>query len=227
MPTLFQLCEQADRQVSAGISTTDGRLARPAMAAAIHQARAFVTAQDFRKFKRWNAQCVQYHYPLYDNYFQTSVCISRFTLPSDFISGDPRNDGLVFIGSSNDTDNFNPYISQNFRRITSRMELNDFLKHPRMSPTNGNYIGALIDGLDVELYSKDVIKNLAIGAVFSNPELIPSYNPSKDQYPIDSTLIQPMLTYLYQTTFGIQAAGVPDTISSASDQQPQPIQKIR
>ncbi len=218
--SLYAIVEQADRMVNAGIQTDESRMDRAYLAVLVHQGRAVVCAEDYLKFQRWDSNALQYFYPQYSQYLQSSVCFTRFQLPTGFVSADARKDGLVYVGSSNDIENFNAYGLQNFYRVKFRTELIDMLNHPITNPKNGNMILALVEGNTMEVYSTGLIKNLAVGAVWSDPTAMPDFNVNKDSYPIGSDLIPRILTYVYQTALGIEKSQVPDTISSSSESTP-------
>ena len=221
--TLPELKERVIRLVSAGIDPDEVRFSDAYIESLIHASRAFVLRQDYLKFRRWSHEATQTFYPDYEEDFQTDVCVTRFMLPTGFIQGNSLADGLVYFGSTGKIMGAN-----NFRRIKSRSELSDLVKHPRMSPSSGLYNGVMIEGLLVSIFSKESIKVKypMVVAVFDNPTMLPDYNLKSDNYPLSSDMIDAMEVYIMQSTMATVLAKSPDMISSTSEPT-QPIQVKR
>src|SRR5947207_1899378 len=102
MPTLPQIKEKVERMLTSGIKTSESKWDPKFLYAEIHDGRAVVLRNDFIKNKRWSPTALQTFYPDYDIDFQDSIHYTRFELPTGFIQGDSRQDGLVYFGSSSD-----------------------------------------------------------------------------------------------------------------------------
>jgi len=217
MATLKQYTEALERAVTGGVKSDESKFDFGYLSDLAHKGRAVVARNDFTQYRRWNPSLIQYYYPVYSTYFQSGTCMSRFKIPTGFISADGMRTGCTYVGSSNDMEGANPLKAQNFRIIKYRAELNDFLNHPLMTPASGNYIGVLIEGLVVEVYGSSVIKNLAIGGVWDDPTKMPDYNIDKDQYPISEDLLELVTTYIKDAVLNQAAATQSDTISDSKN----------
>jgi hypothetical protein len=213
MPTLRQFAEKINRAGGGGVETDESKFDWEYLYSEIHSGRAVIARNDFKINRRWNPSLFQFYYPEYSTYFQSGTCFSRFKIPTGFISANPLQTGCAYLGSSNDVDEFNPFAAQNFLIIKTRTELNDLLNHQLLSPSKGLYIGALIEGQAVEVYSNTLIRNLGIGGVWDNPQSLPDFNPEKDQYPISEDLSELVITYLKETTFNQEASTPADVLS--------------
>jgi hypothetical protein len=207
--TLPELAENIERMVAGGISTDETRFDTPYLYSKINEGYAVVTRNDYVKNRRFNSVSILKLYPEFEQDYQTNVCITRFQLPTGFISISPIQDGLVYVGSSSK--------NETFRRIKSRTELAGMLKNPVMSPASGRYIAALVDGLIIELYSKNHIKNPLVEGVWNDPTLLPDYNILKDQYPLSQDMIPLVERYVFEQSLQIEAATNPDTVSNTRD----------
>lgn len=214
--TTYEYAEDIERLVSGGIETDELKWDRAYTIAKLNQGRAVIARNDYKISHNWNPALIQYFYPEYEQYFQSNTCITRFRIPTGFINVDYSTTGLVYAGSSND-DTPNVYKSQNFLKINNRTEFNDLLHHPRMTPTNGIYIGVMFEGLVVTVYGLNIVKKLMLGGVFDEPTLLPDFSLTKDSYPIPIDMFPLIQTYIYQQAFAIEAATPADTISDSKN----------
>jgi hypothetical protein len=214
--TLNEFVEKVIRAVSGGVDTDESRYDRQWIGALIHDARAVIARNDYKANGLWNPSLYQFYYPTYEPFFQSGTCFSRFNIPTGFIGADPLRTGCMYIGSSNDMDGFNPFKASNFRIIRNRTYLNDLLAHPAMSPASGNYIGALVEGLVVEVYSKKTIKNLGVGGVWDDPSLLPDFTPTGN-YPVHEDMIPLITTYIKESILNQTTVMPDDTISDSKD----------
>lgn len=207
MATLPQHREKVIRLMEGGVKSSETRLDNNYVHSVIHSGRAWVLRQDFIKFKRWSQEAVQQYYPEYEDFFQDSVCYTRFELPTGFIQGNSAGDGLVYFGSSS-----NKILkTNNFWRIKDRNELSDFLNNSRMTPATGKYIGVMFEGLIATVISKDPFKNPLMVAVFDDPTALSDYSILKDNYPLSEDMSDPMYAHIYQTIMGVVYSKHPDS----------------
>ncbi len=219
MKTLIAHREIVDRLMEGGIEFDENRLDNLYVEQVIHDARAYALRMDFQKQRRWSTSALQTYYPEYESTFQDSVCTTRFQLPMSFIQGNSGEDGLVSFGSSGDI-----YKYRNFYRIKSRGELGDFLNHPVMSPSSGHYVGILLEGNIVQIFSKTTIKNPCLTGVFDNPTQLPSYNKEVDMYPLSDDMADVTYDIIKKGTMYQVFSKPPDYLSNSRDNiQPQNI----
>jgi len=205
--TLPSHAERIKRMMEGGVATVESRLDNLYLYSVINSARAWCLRQDYIKFKRWSPEAIQQYFPAYEDYFQDSVCYTRFELPIGVIQANAMDDGLVYFGSSSTK----ILRTNNFYRIQNRSVLSDFLNNSYMSPANGRYIGVLIEGLIVTVISQNPFQNPMMSAVFQEPNLLPDYNLQKDFYPLSSDMDDVMYQHILQTTMGVVYSKHPDS----------------
>lgn len=209
MPTTLEYVELLERGLSGGIKTDEQKWQRAYLIEQLNQGRGIIARNDYSVNKIWNPSLIQYAYPTYEEYYQENACVTRFTLPSGFISADDQTIGITYAGSNIQSE---PLKGQNFRRISSRTSLNDFLRHPLMSPENGHYTGYLLEGNILTIVSQ--IKSPCIGGVFQTPPSLEDFSIEKSEYPLNIELFQLVQTYLYQQLM-VQAATPEDNLSDS------------
>lgn len=222
MPSTYEFAEQLEKKVEGGISRDSSRWSRLYTIGVLNQGRAVIASQQYKLYKTWNPVFIQTFFPEYEYYFQSDTCVTRFHLPSSFVQGDQTSMGVVYAGGDPTEANL---CMQNFRRIRTRTEVNDFLKHPILSPSTGRYIGYLLEGMIMTIFSR--VKTPCIGGVFSSPTSLPDFNVLKDEYPCDLESFEMVSTYVYKTTFGVEAAQTPNTLPNNITDKGTPMQKIR
>ena len=211
MATLRTYAENVVRLASGAIFTDESPYDERYVYDVVNSARAHVLRADYIKNRRWAHQAIQNHLPEYEQYFQDSVCYTRFELPTGFIQGNASSDGLAYFGSSTDK----IFRHQNFRRIKSRNELTDFLGNATMTMANGRYVGVLIEGLIATVISKDVIKNPMIAGVFQSPQKFDWYNLDSDEYPFPPDLDYQLLEVVKNGTIKTILIKNPDYLSDS------------
>lgn len=209
MATTLELVEILERGLSGGIKTDEQKWQRNYLIEQLNSGRGVIARNDYSVNKIWNPSLIQYCYPSFDQYFQENACVTRFTLPSGFISADDQTIGITYAGSNIQNE---PLKGQNFRRISSRTALNDFLRNPSLSPENGHYKGYLVEGNTLTIIAQ--VKTPCIGGVFQVPTALEDFNIEKSEYPVNIELFQLIQTYLYQQ-LGVQAATQADTLSDS------------
>ncbi len=207
MPTLPAHAEKVKRMMEGGVKSSETRLDDQYVYSVVNAGRAWVLRQDFIKFRQWSPQAIQQYFPEYEDYFQNSVCYTRFELPTGFIQSNSGEDGLVYFGAATDK----ILKTNNFLRVNNSNELSDYLKSPRMLSTLNSNNWILTEGLIATVISKTVFQNAMMAAVFDEPNLLPDYNLKKDLYPLSNDMSDVMYQHILQTTMGIVYSKHPDS----------------
>src|SRR3989304_826578 len=104
-------------------------------------------------------------------------------------TSESKFDGLLYVGQ----------INKNcaFRKVVSRAELST-INHHRTSKKAIKYLYS--EGI-LEVYSNPLLKEVLIDGIFTNPELVPTFNINFSEYPIDiANLAQMKILILQQVT---------------------------
>lgn len=213
--TQNQFVEKIERRLSRGIHTDESRWDRDYLISKCNDARAVVIRNDFIQNRRWHSQLIQKYSPKFEKLYQTNACITRFRLATPFVNGDTLSDGFISAGNDPVNSESNPYSFVPMRRIKDRGELISFMQNPVMKKIMLPAI--LIEGMNVEIYSANIIYNLAVYGVFYEPEKIRGFRPDRDEYLITGDMAQMAEDIIFKS-FAVLPE--PDTISSTKEDAP-------
>lgn len=192
MITLVKLADDMKRMLGGGISTVDSKFNNlPYLYDLINQARAVVIRNDFIKTRRPHPAWIQSFTLEYDASLQESDCFVKFMCPN-IIAMEARQDGFIYIGQTDG--------NCSYKRILTRGELSNYNKHRH---TDSRVRVLYADGI-LEVYGNQMLKELRVDAVFSNPTDVPTYNINVDLYPIDENNLIMLKQYLYQSQLEIE-----------------------
>lgn len=206
--------EKVQRLVGAGIITDESRYDYQYMKSLYDTGRAIALAMIWKASKRINPICYQKHYPKYEPDLQVDNCIVRFRTPQVISlqggSYGDSTDGNMYVG---DEDGRNSY-----RKIRDIVELNTINGH-RFMKANGRYMGYMYDGALglMEIFGNPDLEKLFVNGVFMNPDECNTYNPDKDNYPIDDFTADLVEKAIFQSTTSVIANGKPDYIDDGTD----------
>lgn len=188
MKTLKQIVESAISTVSGGLFVDDRNIYSEQIEQKVHEARAMWCSQQYKVNRQIHESWIQRFYLKIDEDAQDNHCVTKFKMPV-VIWFDDKSDGLRYFGSKDYADNFT--------RIWNRSMLATMKKHPVMNTGRRNYV--LLQGENSECYTVTNIGNLIVEGVFADPTEVPTFNKSKDVYPVDNAGVDFIEKYLVST----------------------------
>lgn len=193
------IIERLQRLPFGGVISDENRLDIPYIRIVLNTFRNQIIRDFYKQNKRINPQCYQKYWPEFSADLQDVPKVVKFTCP-EVISMDSNSDGFRYIGTID--------CSIEFRRIRTRSMLSTINKHQLMSTNNGTYTGVLYDGSAnvLEVYGNPEIEELLIEGLFSNPHDIPTFNPEKDQYPLNDDLIPFLEEMIFKAQTSVEAS---------------------
>lgn len=172
MKTLEQIIQSCISSVQGGSYTDEVNMYDGKYAERIHEARANVLREKYVQNRFVSPEWIQRFYPQYDEYMQDGKCVTKFKCPGFLDLG--SRDGLVYVGSEE--------CPLAFNRVMNIGELATFRAHEIYFR---NRTVALYENGYLYLYSNKVIRDPVVVGVFSRPTDVPSFNDTKDNYPVD------------------------------------------
>lgn len=172
MKTLEQIIQSCISSVQGGSFTDEANIYDGKYAERIHEARANVLRDKYMQNKFVNPDWIQRYYPQYDEYMQDGKCVVKFKCPGFLDLG--SRDGLMYVGSEDCPISFN--------RVMSIADLATLRSHGIYAR---NRVVVLYENGYLYIYSNRVIKDPMVAGVFSRPTDVPSFNDTKDNYPVD------------------------------------------
>lgn len=191
MALLRELTELARRLPDGGVINSTDRWDIGYFEKLIGTYRARLLKGIFAGNKRINPQCYQKHWPEFEELLQDDDgCVVKFRHP-EVISLDDRNDGFRYIGGTD--------CASNFARIHSRAWVSTFNDNKTTKVNNNRRTSVLYDGSAqiLEVYGNPEIDAILTESIVSDPTLIPTFNKSDDQYPINEDLIPDLIGMIY------------------------------
>lgn len=212
--TLPEIYEHLGSLPSGGYMTVDSRFDKGYMYKCIHMARAFIVCERWKQYSNIPPVYYQRFKPKYEVLSQTAdLCYARYYNVPDIIALDGRASGLGFVGG-------NGTLCQ-FREVSSKGAFAAMQKDRVMKAGRKAY-ALVLGGGEVDVYYKDVIKDMELWAVFSDPTKVPLYNETLDQYPMDVSDIPKMETYLMQGSMGLVYKTPMDRVNNQLDSTANP-----
>lgn len=191
MITLPKLADSIIRQVES-IRTDKTKFETKYLFDLIHQAKATVQSNLYKKYGKINSSWTVQYFPDYEVDLQETNTYKKFSIPTPSVTLGGTHSGIVYVGSVN--------LCDSFPTVQSRGELSNYLSH---RVTKDKPV-VLYSDTFLELYNCP-IKNILIDYVPANPTLLPTYNLDIDNYPLDDEGIDMLMQLIKQATTGIQA----------------------
>lgn len=192
MITTLERISELEKIVEA-TTTQQSKFSRETLIQFLDETRAIGISNTSQGGTRLHPDWTQTFYATYDPLFQDSDCETVFELPTA-IKFKKIVDGYQWFGNTDG--------SVQYRRINSRGEYNNMLKHPMLLRSITHNVAVLIEDTRAMVYTKVPrarIQQLRVNAIFNSPTQLPSFNITTDNYPIDNTTFDFVKGYLKQT----------------------------
>lgn len=187
--TLAEAVDIFERLPSGGIFTDENRFDIRFVETAVHRTRSLAIFNYWQKFKRINPVWTQQFIPTYSKDLQEDNCKVIFECPPP-ISLNSLMDGFLYIGT----------VDGNcaYRKIVSRAELANINVHRNMKPLTNETIVLYSDSL-LECYGNTDLQELKVDGLFADPTQVPTFNKTKDEYPISLDIFEMMKALAFDT----------------------------
>ena len=207
--TRAKLRERISALPTGGYITVDSRLDPGHMDYLINSARAFIVCE---RWKQYGEIPPVYYQPLeltYDRAAQDDdACYTIFNNVPSIISLDGRASGIGFVGNIN-------CMKRQFREVTTLGQMASYQSDRIMKAGRKAYV--LYRNGTIMVWYKDKIKEFTMDIIAANPSEVPSFNVEHDLYPIDTSDIPKMETYLMQGSMGLIYRTLIDRVNDQRD----------
>jgi len=214
MSTLKEIVHRITSNVNGGNTTDEMRYDSLYIESKIHTARASILSAMSRQpmFDRINEACVQvYSVELLEEDVEADCDVVRFPCPT-VIRLDDRHDGFVYVGHVNGQ---KPFIR--VRSNYTALSMHSIFQKEKgiVWDYQADYDGKFY----INVYKNTKQRKLLVKALFNDPTEVPNYRPDVDQYPIDATLENDIVTSISNDLLK-QMVRTPDVTSDSLDTVP-------
>lgn len=214
MSTLKEIVHRITSNVNGGNTTDEMRYDSLYIESKIHTARASILSAMSRQpmFDRINEACVQvYSVELLEEDVEADCDVVRFPCPT-VIRLDDRHDGFVYVGHVNGQ---KPFIR--VRSNYTALSMHSIFQKEKgvVWDYQADYDGKFY----INVYKNTKQRKLLVKALFNDPTEVPNYRPDVDQYPIDATLENDIVTTISNDLLK-QMVRTPDVTSDSLDTVP-------
>lgn len=214
MSTLKEIVHRITSNVNGGNTTDEMRYDSLYIESKIHTARASILSAMSRQpmFDRINEACVQvYSVELLEENVEADCDVVRFPCPT-VIRLDDRHDGFVYVGHVNGQ---KPFIR--VRSNYTALSMHSIFQKEKgiVWDYQADYDGKFY----INVYKNTKQRKLLVKALFNDPTEVPNYRPDVDQYPIDATLENDIVTSISNDLLK-QMVRTPDVTSDSLDTVP-------
>lgn len=214
MSTLKEIVHRITSNVNGGNTTDEMRYDSLYIESKIHTARASILSAMSRQpmFDRINEACVQvYSVELLEEDVEADCDVVRFPCPT-VIRLDDRHDGFVYVGHVNGQ---KPFIR--VRSNYTALSMHSIFQKEKgvVWDYQADYDGKFY----INVYKNTKQRKLLVKALFNDPTEVPNYRPDIDQYPIDATLENDIVTTISNDLLK-QMVRTPDVTSDSLDTVP-------
>lgn len=214
MSTLNEIVHRILSNVSGGFTTDEVRFDSLYIESKIHTARASILSASARQpmFDRINEACVQaYSVELLETQVEANCDVVKFPCPT-VIRLDDRHDGFVYVGHVNAQ---KPFIR--IRSNYTALSMHSLFQKEKeiVWDYQADYDGRFY----IHIYKNPKQRKLLVKGFFNDPTEVPNYRRDVDQYPIDATLENDIVTNV-STELLRQMVRTGDIISDSLDTVP-------
>lgn len=214
MSTLKEIVHRITSNVNGGNTTDEMRYDSLYIESKIHTARASILSAMSRQpmFDRINEACAQvYSVELLEEDVEADCDVVRFPCPT-VIRLDDRHDGFVYVGHVNGQ---KPFIR--VRSNYTALSMHSIFQKEKgiVWDYQADYDGKFY----INVYKNTKQRKLLVKALFNDPTEVPNYRPDVDQYPIDATLENDIVTSISNDLLK-QMVRTPDVTSDSLDTVP-------